>query len=291
MTRLLQTFFDGSDASNRRGELDGAAWRFVLPGPADTVEWRTSVTSDDRDLRAIGRSATVVNSNGGTVSSTADGPHAALVVGPASPDAEVDESSVGIDLAGGDSDYPLELRYVDDELRGVVPLSDQVAREVLTRHVGADGPVPRSWKQRLRWEPERRRRTATGSLRGVAPGPPAWLTAAAADAGYDVSSFGWALWCRGEFGSQKLIMFLIAPCDVEPSIVVKITRDPRYNDRLVNESDMLTRIARLPPGRAVVRRRCSSRPLRGARPCRRSRRCRVRISAAVWQTVRSSSAV
>lgn len=245
MTRLLGTFFETAGTSNPRGDLDGAAWRFVLPGPADTVEWQTTEPPEDRDVRAIARSAGVVRTTTGKESDRPDRRSATVVVGPFR-DADVDDSRVGIDLVGGSGPYRLELRYEGDQLRGVVPRSDSIAREVLTRHVGADGPVPRSWKQRIRREPEQHRRTAIGSLRGVDPGPPAWLTKAALDAGIDVSDFGWALWCRGDYGSQKLILFLMPPSELEPSIVVKITRDPRFNDRLVNESDMLTRIARLP---------------------------------------------
>lgn len=244
MTGLLETFFETSDASNRRGELDGAAWRFVLPGAVDTVEWRAADESDARDIQALERHATVLRSRG----ETASGPGArsvGLVVGPAAGDDAA--SAIGIDLRDGDADNRLELRYVDDELRGIAPESDPVAKAVLAGHVGADGPIPRGWKQRVKREPRRTRRTTFGSLRGVRPGPPAWLVERAAEAGLDVSDFGWALWCRGEFGSQKLIMFLIAPCDAEPSVAVKITRDPRYNDRLENESDMLTKLAQLSP--------------------------------------------
>jgi hypothetical protein len=70
---------------------------------------------------------------------------------------------------------------------------------------------------------------------------------AAAESGSDISDHEWALWCRGDFGSQKLVMFLVAPGDIDPSIVVKIVRDPRFNDRLVNESNMLRATARLGP--------------------------------------------
>jgi hypothetical protein len=43
------------------------------------------------------------------------------------------------------------------------------------------------------------------------------------------------------------VIFLIAPGDSEPSVVVKITRDARFNTRLDSESRMLREMARLAP--------------------------------------------
>jgi hypothetical protein len=246
VTGLLDTFVRSADEPNQRGELDGAAWRFVLPGDVDTVAWRWTGGNDERDREALERHATVLRQTAAS-STLPDGCHVDLVVGPARPSDPLDPPPVGIDLADDRSGRPLELRYVGDELRGVAPASDPIARSVLARHVGPDGPIGRSWKQRLRREAPRVRRTVGGSLRGVPSGPPTWLVEAAAESGIDVSDFGWALWCRGEFGSQKLVMFLMAPGDTEPSIVVKITRDARFNDRLVNESAMLRRMEQLGP--------------------------------------------
>ena len=247
MTGLLEVFLGSSDQPNERGELDGAAWRFVLPCEVDTVEWRATDDASGRDLLALQRHATVIRSSGDPDRAGNNRPAAELVVGVGRASDSTARAHVGIDLEGADSGHPLELRYVNDELRGVVPVADPVARSVLAGHIGADGPVPRSWKKRVKREPVRVRRTVIGSLRGVPAGPPEWLVVAAAEAGIDISGFGWALWCRGEFGSQKLVMFLIAPGDTHPSIVVKITRDPRFNDRLVNESNMLRKLEQLVP--------------------------------------------
>ena len=244
MTRLLGTFFASSNEPNRRGELDGAAWRFVLPGDVDTVEVRPPATLGERDVRALERCATVVRSDE-IDDEAAEAEHISrLVVGPPRPS---DTETVGIDPDGSDVGYPVEFRYTDLELRGVVPVADPVARSVLDHHLGPDGPVPRTWKHRIRRDPIATRRTEVGSLRGVPVGPPGWLVEGAAEAGVDISDFGWALWCRGEFASQKLVMFLIAPGEHEPSIVVKVARHPRYNDRLANESDMLRRVEDLAP--------------------------------------------
>ena len=242
MTRLLATFFATSDEPNRRGELDGSAWRFVLPGEVDVVEVRPPATLGDRDLGALQRCATVVRSGDDVDAAGPLEQRSRLVVGPS---VGSDTTSLGIDLNRSEVGHPVEFRYTDDELRGVVPAADDIARAVLAPHLGPDGPVPRSWKQRIRRDRVRTRRTVVGSVRGMPGGPPAWIVEGAAAAGVDVSEFGWALWCRGEFASQKLVMFLIAPGDTDASIVVKIARHPRYNDRLANESEMLRQLDRL----------------------------------------------
>lgn len=248
MTGVLATFMAGSDESNMRDELDGAAWRFALPGDAAEVTWALpSTPAYERDRQALARIASVVrdprriDAVSGRVELVVASGRSAAPAGP-----------VGIDLSDDRSGTPIELRWVDDELRGLVPADDVAARAVLGRHVGEHGPLPRTVeqriKQRIRRHPAKVVRTTRGSLRGVQPGPPAWAVEAAAAHGIEISDFGWALWCRGDFGSQKLVMFLLPPGGDEPAIVVKITRDARFNDRLANESVVLRALERMGPG-------------------------------------------
>lgn len=253
MTRLLDTFLSSSDDPNLRGELDAAAWRFVLPGEVDAVLWGAGGVATERDLRAIERHARVHRDRSGQSPEGLAGSGVGLLVGrsPELGGAAPLGIRLGEDGSGDDVDSPgqrLLLRYVDDELRGVAPAGDPAALGLLERHIGGDGPVPRSWKRRLRRAPVSVRRTIPGSLHGAPPGPPRWVVDAAAEAGLDVSQSGWALWCRGDFGSQKLVLFLIAAGEREPSIVVKITRDPRFNERLVNETRVLLALDRLGDG-------------------------------------------
>ena len=51
---LLATFRSGQGARNVKGELDAAAWRFVLP-PVDEVVWTDPGASDRRDVDALRR--------------------------------------------------------------------------------------------------------------------------------------------------------------------------------------------------------------------------------------------
>lgn len=233
---LLATFLGAPDEPNARGEMDLAAWRFVLPRRFDTIEWRWEGPGHAADAETMAAYATVLRPGVDDGADDAvDGRDDRLVVGPGA----ADDLRVGIDFGPATAGRRLEFRYVGDELQGIAPLDDERARAVLRGYVGADGPVPRSLKQRLQRKPRRTRRTEVGSLRGVPAGPPAWLVVAAAEAGIDIAGHGWALWCRGAFGSQKLIMFLLGPDETRPSAVVKIVREPRFNDRLANESKML----------------------------------------------------
>jgi hypothetical protein len=63
-------------------------------------------------------------------------------------------------------------------------------------------------------------------------GPPAWLVRMAAAAGVEVSRHGWGIWVRRHYSSQKVVMFLFDAAAPRPSIVVKLPRHERFNDRV-----------------------------------------------------------
>lgn len=232
MTGILANFEHDHGGPNLRDELAGAAWRFVLPDAYDRVEWKRDGVPGDDDLAALRRVTEVVE---------APSADAGAFVG--TPDGDV---RPGIEFACNEGGVPLDLWYEGDRLRGVQVGGDDIARSILAGRLGPVGTIDRTLKQRLRRVPAERRQVRTGTLHGVAaPRPPDWLVAAAAGAGFDVADHRWALWCRGEFASQKLVLFLVAPGTTEPGVVVKITRDRRFNERLVNESRMLRRVHEL----------------------------------------------
>ena len=72
---------------------------------------------------------------------------------------------------------------------------------------------------------------------------PGYIQAIAARDGVDLSSYRFGLSARGRYGSRKVILYLFGPERALPGIVVKITRDPSHNDRLVNEERALRRVA------------------------------------------------
>jgi SAM-dependent methyltransferase len=71
-------------------------------------------------------------------------------------------------------------------------------------------------------------------------GPPAYVRAIAASAGAAVDGLGWAFAAPGDYGSQKVLLFLFENEGEQLRSVVKITRDARYNSRLENEWRALT---------------------------------------------------
>lgn len=72
--------------------------------------------------------------------------------------------------------------------------------------------------------------------------PPAYAHDLAVRAGLDLSEHRWALWSRGDYPSQKAVMYLLPAGEAQPDAVVKVTRHPRFNSRLDNEHLMLSRV-------------------------------------------------
>lgn len=73
----------------------------------------------------------------------------------------------------------------------------------------------------------------------IAP-PPSYLQSVAAAAGMDISEHRWGFSARGRYSSRKLLFYLFAAQEQngeEPGndYIVKMVRDPVYNERLENE--------------------------------------------------------
>ena len=86
-------------------------------------------------------------------------------------------------------------------------------------------------------------RLAEGAAPSVDRGPaPRWLLEAMADGGLDIGDHRWAFSAPGEYASQKVIWYLFAPDAAAPDLVLKMTRDPGFNNRLENEVETLRRL-------------------------------------------------
>ncbi len=77
---------------------------------------------------------------------------------------------------------------------------------------------------------------------------PAYLSAAATEAGLDLAGWRWAVVARGDYDSQKVLVLLAPPGAEEPTGVVKVTRSPVHAARLRNEGAALAAVAALPSG-------------------------------------------
>jgi hypothetical protein len=72
---------------------------------------------------------------------------------------------------------------------------------------------------------------------------PDYLRALASRAGIDLDGWRWGIAAPGRYSSKKVLCFLFPPGDQEPRVIVKITRDPAFNDRLENERQALIALA------------------------------------------------
>lgn len=71
----------------------------------------------------------------------------------------------------------------------------------------------------------------------------AYIRTAAGAVGLDLGAHRVGLAARGRYGSRKVISYLFGPGRTTPDLVVKITRDPSHNQRLLNEERALIAVA------------------------------------------------
>jgi hypothetical protein len=72
--------------------------------------------------------------------------------------------------------------------------------------------------------------------------PPRYLIRLAADHGYDISRHRWAIAPPRGYRSQKVLFFLYEDGSSEADLVIKLTQDRAFNDRLSNEAAALKRL-------------------------------------------------
>jgi SAM-dependent methyltransferase len=265
--------------SNRKGEVDGACWRFVLPrlrlgrtlclglpspaalaGLARASDEVVVVAHDGPAERPVNVRllAGVFDGRLPLAQGAADLVYAARLPAPGlaaelrrvlAPDgviyleprgAAFGRVAVELQEAFGAA-LPLSLAPPAGEPRVVAPATDPRA---LAEARGRSTP-------RGRGLPAIGRRIRTSSRRIVgrsaprqaflfapdadAPvAPPRYLREAAATGGLDLSEYRWAFAAPGDYASQKVLFFLFAPPGA-PDLVVKLTREERWNARLENE--------------------------------------------------------
>ena len=152
----------------------------------------------------------------------------------------------------------LALTPARGEVRAAVPAADHAMRATL-RRLGLEG----------RWVPadrlaarvvQRLPSFLAGALGGrgnravvIVGGPadvradvPTYIRDIAADAGRDLSGWGWGVAARGDYDSQKVLVLLRPPSFAEPTGIVKVTRSEVHRARLENEARALDRLAGLP---------------------------------------------
>lgn len=167
----------------------------------------------------------------------------------------VPRSLRGLAALGWSDVLPLALTPAHGELRSLAPAGDSATWRDFAVHArhGLELPWPgvrrleRAWR-RAGGEPMVRRRgfIAGSAASGVGFAPPRYLRELAGSAGLDLDSHRWGLWARGDYNSQKALLYLYPGAASVPDAAVKLTRASGFNRRLENEAQMLTHLQRLP---------------------------------------------
>ena len=132
------------------------------------------------------------------------------------------------------------------ELRSAVPPDDDAIRRYFVSRGVTVPSLPRPLAPiERRWPTAASRRAGVVGSRGPesdARAVPAYLRELALGAGIDLERHRIGLSARGRFSSRKVIAYCFAESADQPDLVVKMTRDPAFNDRLENEEDLLRHI-------------------------------------------------
>jgi hypothetical protein len=132
------------------------------------------------------------------------------------------------------------------EMETAIPLGDTAVELWFRQHgIAAQrgrGPIARLRRALLRANAGARVGLfAAGATGSPAPRAhvPGYIQTIASRGGMDLSSYRFGLSARGRYGSRKVILYLFEPDRAAPELIVKITRDPSHNDRLLNEERAL----------------------------------------------------
>jgi Phosphotransferase enzyme family len=147
---------------------------------------------------------------------------------------------------------PLWLGVRGSEVELVAGRDDRAAIAMVR---GPAAPAARSARARARALARRILRGGLAGRRGLLAGTrlddeaqtalpvPEYLRDIAGAAGANVEACRVALTAPADYPSRKAVMFVLAPGAASPRYVVKLTRDPAFNDRLENEGRALRALA------------------------------------------------
>jgi hypothetical protein len=151
-------------------------------------------------------------------------------------------SSAGL---GDQGAYWLTPRH--GELRTAVPLSDEaIGRFFVAEGVTVPSLPPAFAPIEGRWPKAGSRRVgvlareADGRATHLVPG---YLRELARASGIDLDRHRLGLSARGTFNSRKVVAYVFEERSAQPEMVVKMTREPSFNERLENEERILRMVA------------------------------------------------
>lgn len=142
------------------------------------------------------------------------------------------------------------------EVRSAVPVDDDEVRRYFVREGIAVPSMPRPLRLLDRIAPVTASRGRTLVVSHPRAGerspktPPArshvtvprYLQSIAARDGFDIGRHRLGLSARGRYSSRKVVLYLFAPDEPHPELIVKTTRDPLHNSRLANEAAALRHV-------------------------------------------------
>jgi Phosphotransferase enzyme family len=266
-----------SPGTNRRGDVLGGAWILLLD---DLDLGRVACLGDpgERTLRMLARRSRAVTvvcgaerarrriAAAGLRNVTAIGPGAAAVLDAV--DVAVVANSrwarrathdpaLGAVLAragavfdsggvppAGRAAQRLWLGVRDGEVESAAAYDDDAAVAFLRRPPAQATPGRMAVRERVRAARRSLRdREQEALLSGPQQPVPRYVRALAEAAGEPVDGFRVALSAPSDYPSRKAVMALFAPGATSPRYIVKLTRDPAFNDRLENEGRALRALA------------------------------------------------
>jgi aminoglycoside phosphotransferase (APT) family kinase protein len=165
-----------------------------------------------------------------------------------------------IRLAGAAAGPTLRLGLLDGDVCWAAPAEDQAAAAAV-RSIGSRAR-PAGWARRpgvrrlASIARPARSEESVGAIISFDPnapeaGPPAYLHAAAREAGLALEGVRWGFATSGAYASNKAIFLLFHPDEDTASFVIKVSRTAESNERLANEERALSALQRTSLGGIV----------------------------------------